>query len=302
MSEQPETTSGDDGEYWSPPTPEERQRILAGSRRLAGLMLHASRDGRQDDVQTHFAALCEEFGGPGLQIAMVAFTDTLLAAYIQIAGPPPADGRINLMFLNTDTGEVQGADEVPRPEIVFAGRFMAARAAKDGDTMNALFMAIPEDEIHTYVGAILEATVTIMDTVEKNPDLIRDADRTATVRWMFTEDQRAAAIDAACKIAWPNDDEPAPEIGDRGDLEKVVDAALAALARPVPARIWSNRFTAWVTQDGKGYTQVYEHAGLFGRAEARELADSDAHSGTVDVHTPGTVDGTEPVPRAVLVP
>lgn len=45
---------------------------------------------------------------------------------------------------------------------------------------------------------------------------------------MIPEAHRKAALDAAYKIAWPNDDNSGPEIYDPQSLAKVVNAALDA--------------------------------------------------------------------------
>lgn len=110
---------------------------------LADRALIAAMLGRHDDAHRLAAQLSERFGGAGLWLAMLLWTDTTLSA----AGITPGahdDEPIALRFLDVDTARYAEIDEVPAP-IVWAGRFLAARAADDPDTGQALALALPDD-------------------------------------------------------------------------------------------------------------------------------------------------------------
>lgn len=110
---------------------------------LADRVLIAAMLGHHNRAQRMVAALAEKFGTPGVWLSMLLWTDTTLAA----AGISPGqhdDDPIRLRFLDVDNGSYAELDDVPAP-VIFAGRFLAARAADDPDTGHALVSALPDD-------------------------------------------------------------------------------------------------------------------------------------------------------------
>ncbi|MCP2339227.1 hypothetical protein [Actinomadura rupiterrae] len=99
--------------------------------------------------------LVTEHGAAGVVTAMLSWADTLLEAM----GLPPGQ-QVALVFRDADSGHIGFAGEPRwRPEVVWAGRMLAARAARDLEQWNALAAAIPDGETGRYVSAVLEAVV-----------------------------------------------------------------------------------------------------------------------------------------------
>lgn len=81
-----------------------------------------------------------EAGGEAVLDAMIFWVD----AWLGIHGKPPEDIAVRLAFRDLSGGPDRDADDVP-PEIAWAGRFMAARAAGDDDQIVALINSVPKD-------------------------------------------------------------------------------------------------------------------------------------------------------------
>lgn len=62
---------------------------------------------------------------------------------------------------------VTDADGVPRPEVAWAGRMLAARAAGDEDAWRALLTSVPDAEFGRHVGALLEMCALVTASAKK---------------------------------------------------------------------------------------------------------------------------------------
>ncbi|MCP2339221.1 hypothetical protein [Actinomadura rupiterrae] len=102
----------------------------------------------------------DECGPDGVDRALLALCDTAIHVSGIVPGTPVA---ISWQAVDGD-GAITGPDEVTRPEVVWAGRMLAARAADDEEQWDALLAAAPEDEIAfgRHAGALLEMSALII--------------------------------------------------------------------------------------------------------------------------------------------
>lgn len=109
----------------------------------------------------------DECGPDALDLAMCAWADWMR----QALGISADHGRpVTLEFAGADASgapatPITGADAVTRPEVVWAGRLIAARIAKDVETYWALIAALPEDDpaaVGRHVAAVLEVSALTM--------------------------------------------------------------------------------------------------------------------------------------------
>lgn len=99
--------------------------------------------------------IADECGATGLARAMLGWCDTLIARDPALAGLAEG-GAVMLVFKETKSGRIDtNADDVP-PCARWAGRMVAARAAGDRATWDALMGAVPADEQGAHVSAVLE--------------------------------------------------------------------------------------------------------------------------------------------------
>jgi hypothetical protein len=113
--------------------------------------------------------LAGRFEGPGIQVLLIGLADTML---IHQGGPPPGvtDAVVVPLWLD-NVGNIADVDDV-RPEIRWAGRFIAARAADDEDACSALVNSIASDEEFTScVCAMLEVVATTLNMIKGEPAL-----------------------------------------------------------------------------------------------------------------------------------
>ncbi|MBA9003697.1 hypothetical protein [Thermomonospora cellulosilytica] len=143
------------------PLPKNQRRAMD----LAGAALTAAREDEWKRAGRMLQRINDECGPDGMQRAMLAFCDTALTRSEITPGGPV---RIAFKALDGD-GRITGADEVPRPEIVWAGRMLGARAADDRATWDALIDALPDDprEVGRHVGAVLEVVVMTIRLAEQ---------------------------------------------------------------------------------------------------------------------------------------
>lgn len=147
-----------------PPAPEPpgRERVI----HLAG---DALRSAIREDHQAAAAAvqaISDEAGGPGVELAVHAWADTLIAAYRQATGTADT-APVQPGWINAGTGDIAAdADGVPG-EVRWAGRFIAARAAMDHPACYALLTALPDDgaAIGAHVLALLNMTALTLRTL-----------------------------------------------------------------------------------------------------------------------------------------
>ncbi len=138
--------------------PYSRDRMV----KSAGAALHAAMADDWGAVSRALQTLIDECGGEGVIAAMSAWCDTLLIHTHDIDPKVP----LRLLFVNADTGDIGDADDVP-PEVRWAGRLVAARAAMDKPTWDALIDSIPHDDsaISRHISVLLRSIVTGLKAV-----------------------------------------------------------------------------------------------------------------------------------------
>lgn len=142
--------------------PEADQRTLS----LAKTALVAFIGDAHETARKAVQRINDEIGPAALDLMMCAWSDWMAAA-LRL----PRDGRpVELRFLGADANgdpatSITGADAVTRPEVVWAGRLIAARVAMDADTYGALIGALPEDDpsaVGRHIAAVLEICALTM--------------------------------------------------------------------------------------------------------------------------------------------
>jgi hypothetical protein len=120
-------------------------------------MLAAALSDDWDGALATLKQINDECGGDGIAVVMIGLCDTVISKL----GIPCGPVQIEFQAADGD-GRVTGADEVQRPEVVWAGRMLGARAADDLDTWNALLVSVPEEEFACHVGALLEMSTLMI--------------------------------------------------------------------------------------------------------------------------------------------
>lgn len=122
--------------------------------KLATTALHAAMRDDWPAATTAVQAINDRHGGRGLMAAILAWCDT---AILKMTGSFTASGSVAVAFQAVETGEIGGADDVPA-EVRWAGRLIAARAADDEPTFNALIESVPSDPkaMGAHVARLLE--------------------------------------------------------------------------------------------------------------------------------------------------
>ena len=118
------------------PLPRRERRAV----QLAGVALTAARANDWPRAVKMLQRINDECGPDGAGRALLSLCDTAIA---EMGIPPGAP--VHIQYKNIDTQQVQGADEVEKREVVWAGRMLAARAAQDQDTWDALIETLPDD-------------------------------------------------------------------------------------------------------------------------------------------------------------
>jgi hypothetical protein len=138
-------------------SPEEKSEAIV---RSAVILAHA-RAGRWQQAGSEVAALADRFDGSGIQIMIMSLADTMVHHQ---GGPPREDEQVRPIWIDQD-GRTDNADGVPRPEIVWAGRFIAARAALDEAACAALVNSCAGDPeaYSSNVYAVLEVTAETLN-------------------------------------------------------------------------------------------------------------------------------------------
>lgn len=154
------------GPETTPPAtdPPWRARVI----QLAGAALRSAMREDHQAARVAVQAISDETGGPGVELAIHAWADTLIRAYRQATGTPD-DAPVQPGWVNAGTGDIAGdADDVPA-EVRWAGRFIAARAAMDHPACYALLTALPDDRaaIGAHVVALLNITALTLRTLTR---------------------------------------------------------------------------------------------------------------------------------------
>lgn len=100
--------------------------------------------------------LAAQHGPKGITNALVVWCD---AALKQL---PPGDGPVTLEWIDHATGRVTRNPSSVRPAEQWAGRMLAARAARDLDMFTALAQAVPPHAVGEHVGAMVQMAARII--------------------------------------------------------------------------------------------------------------------------------------------
>jgi hypothetical protein len=115
-------------------------------------------------------AINTELGGAGVAYAIKALCDTLIGRERELTGTE--DGTpIRPAWFDTDRNRLSlDADEVP-VEARWAGRLIAARAAMDRDSYDALIAAVGTDgrTVAAHVSALLQMVALTLRELEEVP-------------------------------------------------------------------------------------------------------------------------------------
>jgi hypothetical protein len=137
--------------------------------RSAVILAHA-RAGNWIEAGNEVGELAERFNGPGIQILLVGLADTMVHAQggDELPSGVTPDMVIHRPLWIDEYGDtIDNATEVARPDIRWAGQFIAARAALDEDACAALVNSCADDP-ETYcnnVLAVLEVTATTLNRI-----------------------------------------------------------------------------------------------------------------------------------------
>lgn len=102
--------------------------------------------------------LADTYDGPGIQVLICGLADTII---IHQGGHTTADDIVVAPMWVGPDGATSDADGVSRPEILWAGRFLAARAALDEDTCAALVNSSDADYSRNVFGLLEVAATTL---------------------------------------------------------------------------------------------------------------------------------------------
>lgn len=116
-------------------------------------------------------AISAEYGSEGLTEAIIAWCDTLTAAYPLPAGDLTGTGRVD------ETGLARTAEDVD-PQVRWAGRIVMARAREDKDTFDALIAALPDDGMagSQYLAVLLNLIAKTLHPATSGPPPKPDED------------------------------------------------------------------------------------------------------------------------------
>lgn len=120
---------------------------------MAGAALRLAMDGDWAAAYMMTQAIYREHGSGGVQVAVLAWCDTLAT-------------EIGFQTVNPDgskAGDLCGAEDVTA-RIAWAGQLIGARARLDRPMFNALIAALPADRAVTgsHVGAVLEVAAATL--------------------------------------------------------------------------------------------------------------------------------------------
>ncbi|WP_433225448.1 hypothetical protein [Actinomadura formosensis] len=148
------------------------QEIADHAQWLASAAMVAYMGDAEDTAVKAVQRIGDECGPEGVELAMRGWIDTMADRL----GIKPGGRAVAIKFQGlADDGEPDAsavfADAVERPEVVWAGRLMAARVAMDQDTYLALLDALPDDpaEVGAHVGAVLEMCSLTMASAGVTP-------------------------------------------------------------------------------------------------------------------------------------
>jgi hypothetical protein len=148
--------------------PQAKAAFRERARELSTVALHSAQLENWAHAGTAVKTLNDELGGEGVMFALTAWCDTLITRQREILGRQD-DDIVRPAWLNATTGEVAlDAGDVP-PEIRWAGRLVAARAALDHDAWSALIASIPDTPmaVSEHVSALLNGVAMTLNGLSR---------------------------------------------------------------------------------------------------------------------------------------
>jgi hypothetical protein len=154
-------------------TDDERRAPTEEENRVLNLANQAVRAAMREDWDLATSAMqliSDESGGHGTLLALVAWCDWLIISQNRARGRPDHEAAelARPVWVQPRTGRiVTDAGGVP-PAVAWAGQLVAARAAMDMPSFNALLSAMPADSQGRgkYAGALLEACAIEMRAMQ----------------------------------------------------------------------------------------------------------------------------------------
>lgn len=130
--------------------------------RCAVILRHA-RAGNWHAVGHDVNELAHLYDGRGIQLLIMGCADTMIAHQ---GGPLPAGQLVAPLWIDCH-GTTTDASGVNRPEVVWAGQFIAAHAAQDTDTCAALVNSCADDpgRYADNVLAVIEVTAYTLNSM-----------------------------------------------------------------------------------------------------------------------------------------
>jgi hypothetical protein len=128
----------------------------------SAIILAQARMGNWETAAHQVNDLGTAHGGAGIQILCMGLADTVV---IQQGGFTNGEDEVVAPLWVDEDGNAGDADSVTRPEIRWAGRFLAARAAGDTDACKALWESASQDQFTANVFAMLEVAATTLNAV-----------------------------------------------------------------------------------------------------------------------------------------
>jgi hypothetical protein len=151
--------------------PADRDPLTTTERHAIRLAVDALKAARSHDWDTATRAMQrigDECGPEGVELAVRTMAEAVTARFGHAPGRP-----VTIRLATSGNGLLgQPAGETTSPELIWAGRMLAARAADDADTWDALITALPNDPrvMGRHVGQFLQMcahTLNLLDAARR---------------------------------------------------------------------------------------------------------------------------------------
>ncbi len=128
----------------------------------SALILAQARAGNWESAAREINDLAAVHRNAGIQLLCMGLADTVVIHQDGFT----RDDEVAVPLWVDEDGNASDADAVTRPEIRWAGRFLAARAAGDTDACKALWESnTGEDEFQANVCGLLEVAATTLNAI-----------------------------------------------------------------------------------------------------------------------------------------
>jgi hypothetical protein len=196
-------------------TREARAQVMLYAGEALGATIQANHEAANEAVQR----ICEDHGVDGLQLAILAWCNTLIHHNpLPAAADGDPDGPVLLAWITPGAGGVLLADDLP-PADRWAGQLLMARAQKDVAMFNALLRTVPpgDDQVLTeHINALLLTVAATLTAVHAGKERF----------WVRLEGGPLAGDRLADNMTWPLPDVlPLPD-GLGGRYVKVSESQL----------------------------------------------------------------------------